>query len=127
MQFYLLDFISFTLTDVILLALLASVIIGVVEALIILPFKVNTAGKVFLFTIAINVISSGMGLALQYWYTEVLTSIALQWLIAFVLSVLIEGFLFVLLNKRKEEKKVWQAVLVANMVTYGILIAFTTL
>ena len=125
MQFYLLDFISFTLTDIILLGLLAAVIIGVVEALIILPFKVNTAGKVFLFAITVNVISSGIGLALQNWYKEVLTSIALQWIVAFILSVLIEGFLFVLLNKRKEEKKVWQAVLVANLVTYAILVSFT--
>ena len=118
MKIYPLDFISFTLTDSIILGFLITILIAFVEWLVLLPFKINTPGKMFLYSLIVNIVSSAIGLAKQEWFQANLTNTLLRWFLAYCITVLIEGFLLVLLNKKREQRKIWMATVVMNLVTY---------
>jgi hypothetical protein len=122
MQFHLLDAgLSLTFTDSIILLFVATAIVAVVEALIMLPFKINKPGNIFLYSLLVNIASVAVGFAALSWFQEGITSRIVTWLLLFIVTVLVEGFLLFLLNKQKESKKVWMATIAMNIVTYVLL------
>ena len=103
------------------------IVVVLIEAVIMLLFSLNPFGKCLLDSFLVNLASLGVG----YLISSTGFSINLggdtyiSLLVGFLVSVLVEGFLLQLLNKKKPVKKVWQTNVVMNVVTYaGLLIIF---
>jgi predicted MFS family arabinose efflux permease len=50
------------------------------------------------------------------------SGLLLHWIFVFAITVVVEGFLLILLTKKKPREKVWLATVVMNLVSYAILI-----
>ena len=99
----------------------------VIEGVIMLLFKIDKAGKVFLYSLVVNLASLGAGYLVAPLIRPAGTLgpfTVLQWGIMFAVTVVVEGHLLLLLTKKKPREKVWLAVIVMNLVSYLLLFAF---
>ncbi|MFI5133350.1 MAG: hypothetical protein ACHQEB_03385 [Chitinophagales bacterium] len=123
---------AITLLDASLAGLAELILIGymlvvtLVEAVVMLVFKFNPFGKCLLDAFLVNLASLGVGYLISSSYNITLggdsyTSL----LVAFIVTLIIEGLLLQLLNRKKSPKKVWQVNILMNAITYaGILVIF---
>ncbi len=104
-------------------------IIVLIEGGILMLFKVESSGKAFLYSLVVNLASLGAG----YLTLPLVRGIGadfttsgsmLRWVMIFAITVLVEGFLLILLTKKKPKERVWLATLVMNLASYAILIIF---
>jgi hypothetical protein len=98
----------------------------VLEAVVMLLFKIDKAGKVFLYSLIVNLASLGIGYATlplirQIGYGVTTSGLILRWVVMFSITVLVEGILLMLLTKKKPREKIWLAVVVMNLVSYVLL------
>lgn len=113
------------LAEIIMIAYLLVVIL--VEAVIMVLLKLNPFGKCLLDSLIVNVVSLGAG----YLISVTGFSVTLggdsyfSLLVGFIVSVLVEGVLLQLLNRKKAVKEVWKADFIMNLVTYlALLVIF---
>lgn len=100
--------------------------ITLVEAIVMLLFKVNNFGKCLLDSFVANLVSMLAGYLISYALYDVSYDGGNGYtglLIAFLLSVLIEGLVVKLMNGRLSHGKIWPAVIVMNLVSYiGLIV-----
>lgn len=99
----------------------------VLEGVVLIIFKIEKGGKAFLYSLIVNLASLGAGyitLPLIHRIGNGFTTSGhvLQWVFIFAITVLVEGFLLILLTKKKPREKVWLATIVMNLVSYAILL-----
>lgn len=99
----------------------------VLEAVILILFKIDKPGKSFLYSLIVNLASLGVGyitlpLVRQIGIGYTSSGQVLRWVFVFAITVLIEGILLILLTKKKPREKVWLATVVMNLVSYAILL-----
>jgi hypothetical protein len=92
----------------------------VTEAVIILLMKYNNAGKAFLDSLVINLVSLGAGYVVLYFYSslDLYTNELLNLFLLYLLTVLIEGITLYLLNRNKPLNKTILVAIVINLITY---------
>lgn len=129
MNFYFLDAGIGSVTDLIWLAVLFVIGVSIVEWIILLLFNLGNPGKMFLHSLLVNFASAILG----YILAEPLGSIGrndssgvVSWIVFFVVTVVVEGFLLQVLNKQQPTKKVWLATITMNIVTYVALYFLTS-
>ncbi|MBS1921138.1 MAG: hypothetical protein JST17_12875 [Bacteroidetes bacterium] len=98
-----------------------------IEGVVLILFKIEKAGKAFLYSLIVNLASLGMGyitlpLIRQIGSDYTNSGQVIRWIIVFAITVLVEGFLLILLTKKKPHEKVWLATVVMNLLSYAILI-----
>ncbi|HYM95060.1 MAG TPA: hypothetical protein VET23_13025 [Chitinophagaceae bacterium] len=98
----------------------------VVEGVILLLFKIDKPGKVFLYSLIVNLASLGVGYIILPLVRQIgngfsTSGLVLRWIFMFAITVLVEGFLLILLTKKKPREKVWLAAVVMNLVSYALL------
>ncbi|MCC7400390.1 MAG: hypothetical protein IT214_02800 [Chitinophagaceae bacterium] len=125
MKLFLLDGGGAFLLIPILILFLAIIIL--VEGVILILFKIEKPGKAFLYSLVVNLASLGVGFLTAPLIRQIGSGIStpgltFRWLVIFALTVLVEGFLLILLTKKRPREKVWLATLVMNLVSYIILI-----
>lgn len=128
MKFFLLDGGGAFLVISVLVIFMAVAI--VLEALVLILFKIEKAGKAFLYSLVVNLASLGVGYVIlpllsQLFEDYSTTGQVLQWLIIFAITVVVEGYLLILLSKMKPRKKLWTATFVMNLLSYAFLLFFT--
>ncbi|HWC54808.1 MAG TPA: hypothetical protein VG676_14570 [Chitinophagaceae bacterium] len=99
----------------------------VLEGVVLILFKIEKAGKAFLYSLMVNLASLGVGyialpLIRQVGNQFTTSGLLLHWIFVFAITVVVEGFLLILLTKKKPREKVWLATVVMNLVSYAILI-----
>ncbi|MBS1621128.1 MAG: hypothetical protein JSS80_05770 [Bacteroidetes bacterium] len=97
------------------------------EWVVLLLFKIEKAGKAYLYSLVVNLASLGAGyitlpLIRQVGNEYTNSGQVIRWIIVFTLTVLVEGFLLILLTKKKPKEKVWLATVVMNILSYAILL-----
>ena len=109
-------------------AIIGFIVIAVLlEAVIMLLFKLNKFGKCVLDSFIVNVVSLIAGFILRSAFgnigTErnIVTTVVTTWVIIFAITVVIEGLLLMLLNKKKPRQKIWLVTVVMNLASYFIL------
>ena len=92
----------------------------VIEAITMLLMKYNKAGKAFLDSLVINLVSLGAGYIVLYFYTslEMTSNELLNLFLLFLLTVLIEGITLHLMNRSKPVNKTILVAFVINLITY---------
>jgi hypothetical protein len=109
-------------------ALIVFIIIAVVvEAIVMLLMKYNKAGKAFLDSFLVNIASLAAGFILSAFVGEIFyltDSILLNWLILYVLTVVVEFLLLYLLNRKQPTGKTFLMSAVMNVASYIILYLF---
>ncbi len=98
----------------------------VLEGVVIILFKIEKGGKAFLYSLIVNLASLGVGyitlpLVRQIGNGLTTSGQVLRWIFAFAITVLVEGFLLILLTKKKPREKVWLAAVVMNLLSYALL------
>jgi hypothetical protein len=118
MKLFLLDAGGAGLVIAVLLAFMFAAI--VIEAIIMMLMKYNKAGKAFLDSLVINLVSLGAGYITLYFYTslEMSSNELLNLFLLFLLTVLIEGVTLYLLNRSKPANKTILVAVVINLTTY---------
>ncbi|MBS1631334.1 MAG: hypothetical protein JST10_02045, partial [Bacteroidetes bacterium] len=81
----------------------------------------------YLYSLVVNLASLGAGyitlpLIRQVGNEYTNSGQVIRWIIVFTLTVLVEGFLLILLTKKKPKEKVWLATVVMNILSYAILL-----
>jgi len=108
----------------VLVALVIFMLIAfVAEALAMMLMKYNNAGKSFLDSLVINLVSLGAG------YIVILLNSSLDFtdnetvdfILIFLLTVVVEGITLYLLNQRKPISKTLLVTVVINLITYLVL------
>lgn len=99
----------------------------ILEGVVLIIFKIEKGGKAFLYSLIVNLASLGVGyiilpLIRQIGNTFTTSGSILRWIFVFAITVLVEGFLLILLTKKKPREKVWLATLVMNLLSYAILL-----
>lgn len=127
MKFFLLDAGGAFLGVFVLILFLTITIL--LEGVVLILFKIEKAGKAFLYSLIVNLASLGVGyitlpLIRQAGNEFTKSGQILHWVIVFALTVLVEGFLLLLLTKKKPKEKVWLATIVMNLLSYAILFLF---
>lgn len=105
----------------VLLVILLAVIL--IEAVVMLLFKLNRFGKSFLHSLIVNVASALIGYLLisQVLIFNESISAVIQWLTYFGLTVLIEGVILMLLNPKSSKGKTWLVTIMMNLASYLFL------
>lgn len=118
MKFYLLDAGGAGLVVFVLLLFMFAAI--VTEAVIMLLMKYNKAGKAFLDSLVINLVSLGVGYVVLYFNSslDLNSNELLNLFLLFLLTVLIEGITLYLLNRNKPLNKTILVAIVINLITY---------
>ncbi|MCZ2459420.1 MAG: hypothetical protein LC128_07315 [Chitinophagales bacterium] len=104
-----------------LLLILLAVI--VIEAVVMLLFRLNGFGKVLLNSLIVNVASTVAGYLLftrLISLSSVVSSLTL-WLIFFLATVIIEGLVMMLLYSGRSKGKIWGVTVVMNLASYIFL------
>lgn len=127
MRFFLLDAGGAFLGVFILIIFITIAIL--LEGVVLILFKIEKPGKCFLYSMIVNLASLGAGYIIlpliQQIGNEYTTSgRVIHWAIAFAITVLVEGFLLILLTKKKPKEKVWLATIVMNLLSYAVLFLF---
>ena len=110
------------LVEIIVIIYLLVVIL--VEAAVMALLKLNPFGKCLLDSLIVNVVSLGAG----YLISATGFSITmggdsfLSLVVGFIVSVLVEGALLRVLNRKKPVKEVWKADVIMNSVTYFVML-----
>ena len=100
----------------------------VIEALMMMALKYNKAGKSFLDSLAINLVSLGLGFVMLTTDSlEIIENEILNYILLFLITVLVELLTLYLLNRSKPFSKTLLVSVVINIVSYGILSLFTFL
>lgn len=100
-----------------------------IEGLVLLLFKIENAEKSFLYSLIVNLASLGAVYVLSSLVNQLINSMTqpgmtLRWALLFTIVVLIEGFLLLVLTKKKPKERVWLATLVMNLLSYVVLYSF---
>jgi hypothetical protein len=106
------------------------IITVIVEAIVMFLFKINNIGRVLLYSLIVNAVSLGIG----YLLLPVIGTInsitfnpslaVLRTAIFFAVTVLVEGSLLMLLNKKQHKHTIWLAAVTMNLASYLILYLF---
>jgi hypothetical protein len=109
-----------------ILIILFMIAVTLIEAVVMVLFKLNKFGKCLLDSFLVNVASLVVGFLISTFYNINLGGNSyLSLVIGFIASVLVEGLLLQLLNRKTPAQKIWQVDIVMNVVTYiGMLIIF---
>ena len=121
MKLFLLDAGIGSVTGLLWLALILLLGVVIVEWIVMLLFGLGNPGKLFLHSLIVNIASTILGYVLAAPLSSISqneSSDFLSWLIFFVLTVIVEGFLLQVLNKEQPVKKVWMATFTMNLVSY---------
>ncbi len=129
MYFHLLDAGGAFLIGYVLVIFL--VVAVIFEWIVLWLFKLNSPGKLLLFSFIVNVITLGLG----YLLLPLIQSIGddysnfnfvLQWIIMLAMTILAEGFLLQVLNKKRLQKtsRIWLAAVTMNLTSYLVLYFF---
>lgn len=111
----------------ILLVILLAVIL--IEAVVMLLFRMNNFGKSFLHSSVVNIASTLVGYLLISrvgFFNENISGWS-QWAIYYGLTVLIEGLLLMLLNPKAAKGKLWLVTIVMNLASYVFLYLISSL
>lgn len=96
----------------------------VVEAIVLFLFRINNITKVILHSLIVNAVSLGIGyllLLLLHGTNTIIynpTAATFHLAILFAATVLVEGSLLLMLNKKQHKNTVWLATLVMNLASY---------
>lgn len=98
----------------------------VLEGVVLIIFKIEKGGKAFLYSLIVNLASLGVGyitlpLIRQIGNGLTTSGQVFRWIFVFAITVLVEGFLLILLTKKKPREKVWLATVVMNLLSYILL------
>jgi hypothetical protein len=129
MDLYLLDAGGAFLIGYVLVIFL--VITVILEWIILWLFKLNSPARLLLFSFVVNIVTLGLG----YLLLPVIQQIGddysnfnqvMQWVIMLAITILAEGFLLQVLNKKSLQKtgKIWLAAIVMNLASYLVLYFF---
>jgi hypothetical protein len=103
-------------------------IIVFIEAVVMLLFKLNKFKKCLTDSLLVNLASLVAGFILTALEINISfggsESSFTGFLIAFLVTVVVEGFLLMALNRKTPPGKVWLVTVVMNAVTYGLLIIY---
>jgi hypothetical protein len=100
----------------------------VIEALVMLAMKYNKAGKAFLDSFVINLITLGFGFILMANDSLELTeNVFLNYTFLYLVTVVAEMLVLYLLNRSKPFIKTMLASMAINAASYGLLFLFTFL
>jgi hypothetical protein len=118
MRFFILDASLAGLAEAILIGYM--IVVTLVEAIVMIFFKFNSFGKCLLDSFLVNLASLGAGYVVSSlgFNINLGGESYLSLLAGFLISVIIEGLLLQLLNKKHPASKVWQVAAVMNLVTY---------
>lgn len=111
----------------ILLVILLAVIL--IEAVVMLLFRMNNFGKSFLHSSVVNIASTLVGYLLisRVGFFNENISGSSQWAIYYGLTVLIEGLLLMLLNPKAAKGRLWLVTIVMNLASYVFLYLISSL
>ncbi|MCC7400391.1 MAG: hypothetical protein IT214_02805 [Chitinophagaceae bacterium] len=103
-----------------MLILLAVILI---EAVVMLLFRLNRFGKVLFHSFLVNLASTVLGFLL---FTKMISlndsvSYLSQWLIFYLATVVIEGLVMMLLYSGRSKGKIWSVTVVMNLASYIFL------
>jgi hypothetical protein len=121
MKFIILDVAIGSATGLLWLALLLLLGVIIVEWIVLLLFGLGNPGKLFLHSLIVNIASTILGYVLAAPLSSISqnnSSDLLSWLVFFIVTVIVEGFLLQVLNKEQPAKKVWMATFTMNLVSY---------
>ncbi len=110
-----------------LILVIALIIIMVIEWIVMLIMKLSSPVKALLHSFFVNLASLAVGYILPKFSIEIgLVSENFSGLfIGFIISVIVEGLILQVLNKKVAPKKVWLTCVVMNIVSYaGLLIIY---
>lgn len=123
MRFFLLDGGgAFLVVSVLIVFMIVTIVL---EGVVLLLFKIEKAGKCFLYSLIVNLASLGAGyiilpLIRQIGNEYTKSDLVIHWVIVFAVTVLVEGFLLILLTKKNKEK-IWLATVIMNILSYAVL------
>ena len=124
MRIYLLDGAAAGLILALLIIFMLAAI--VLEGLTLLLLKYNKAGRVFIDSFVVNIASLAFGfLLLTTRFGLAFTgNDYLDFILIFVITVVVEFIVLYLMNRQKPVKKTLVAAIVINLVSYSLLIIF---
>lgn len=125
MKFFLLDAGGAFLGVFILIIFIAVAIL--LEGVVLILFKIEKPGKCFLYSLIVNLASLGAGYIILPLIRQVGNEYSksgqvIHWVIVFAITVLVEGFLLILLTKKKPKEKIWLATIIMNILSYAVLL-----
>jgi len=128
MKFFLLDGAG-ALIIIIPILIVAMFVVILVEAGIIVYFKLNNFKRALAYSSIVNIASLAVGFVLvpaleRRSHNEIEKESLWVWLLFFITTVLTEGLLLMLMIKKAPKQKVWLAVIVMNVITYLLLYLF---
>jgi len=128
MKFFLLDGAG-ALIIIIPILIVAMFVVILVEAGIIVYFKLNNFKRALAYSSIVNIASLAVGFVLvpaleRRFHNEIEKESLWVWLLFFITTVLTEGLLLMLMIKKAPKQKVWLAVIVMNVITYLLLYLF---
>lgn len=99
-----------------------------IEWAVLLLFKINKPGILFAYSFIVNMVTLGLGYVALPLVDGIgsgfsSSGLVLRWIFVYAITVLIEGFLLILLNRQKGKgrEKIWIASIVMNLASYFIL------
>jgi hypothetical protein len=118
------------LFEYVVLAFLA--VATLAEAVVMILMKFNNAAKCFLDAFIVNLASLLAGYALLRFMQksdgrEEYTGQTLELVVMFLVTIIIEGLLLMLLNKKKKPGETWLVTFTMNVVSYALLLVFRSL
>ena len=100
------------------------IVVVAVETAIMMAFRLGFFGRLFLHSLLINTVTLIIGYGMTTFFDDLESPELPVWKrlgLFFLVTILLEGVLLGLLNKKISRRRLWLAVLVMNIVSYAIL------